>query len=1445
MRFFMLSDLHLGQDTVLENAKEQMKDLCGRIRADIDPDETILFIIMGDIVNKSDVRAFDIAKECLDCICDNLTGMKVKFEFVPGNHDLPNGNIYPFDKFITQYNSNCCFRKKGAYSVVYEDVNFIFADSNMLRDHKLPGKLDLEAIQGEIKPMRNLLFCHHGFEQSYEGDHDTVYNARTVLNKLQDMKIDFVFHGHTHRSEASLTKNGIVEIGCGTIYGDTSWMDGIQNQFSVGYIRDKKIIAVDRFVISKDGGGVYPRETIYPRQTIFADPWSIGKIQYNPLTSYIKRRVISHAKVINGEGLFSLSKEKGFFLHEVLNKEQKILFLSDAGYGKSVEMENLAYELDQENYFPVLFKLRYYNGGKIEEIFPMSYRELSPKLRVLLLDGYDELPSDYKRKFENELKLYLGENSDMRIIISSRSNFCRNEITEESKTFPGFKIFDLCKMSQENIKTYIEERGINVKSFYEAAKEAKVDKLFENPFYLTQLSELFLKNGSLPKKVELMDKLIEASFTVDDDKFSGDLEAQYNELMSLLRKVAFAMQLMQQSKLNDRTEYQALFYAEHRELLMHSGLFNKEGEWWNFIHNNFREYLAARYLSELSQEEIISYIYNGENINPSWVNTLGFLTGISLDWDLNGWIAKNVPTALVKFDAEQVNQDTRYKVLKDIFSYYEKRHLWFYDELCDEEQLAAFAHSASAITFLLDKIANPVHIVSQYTAISILRFFPTLYGRKKEVLECLLDCCRNYPRTRSDVCRLAIFAIHQLDLQCHDVTEELMSLFGENDNDFIRLGMYEYILETGQQNEYVNYFLQGIKYITYALNDDENRIGNEAFLLVEGLKSMSSAKSVSTTIEWMSKESVDFHDANEIYGLLVNKASDLFVAGERTLYDVIYHSCVKNLTDYETNRVRSCVDFFEKTNTLEKTILSLAENFSGEEHNLMDIIHLKPETLQIIVKAYREEKFSKHDAFEEIVTRYVGDEHLYNECKTILANRGGINLPEYAPRMNYEKIRQEAYQEYFNAIFSENQIKAMLQALMEVMENKDVVVSDILDIKVNLPLYSPLRHLRTALYHSGRSNVLVKDFFEKMVFDEFTVVECEKIIGNSKNIKVNKEQEQRIKDLVFTYLTGERIKNEVWHSSEGMRCTRFVLALARIAILLDIDLPEDSMLELVNIPAPYFSEGKNSGKYKYLLKYISVDKVKFRITENLNTGSVDKFLIEDHIDLCRENKWEEATDYALRLCQASESDRWLQCHAFDYLLNMYGASYIKELILPYASGEFLLEIVEKCKDSIQNEVFCEVLEKEYEKEPSYGVMERLIAFGSEKGIEDYVETVVAESKTPEKQAHSKTATTAIRFITNPKYLPYLERLLGVVLLPEYVEDEFWGLRGSLREAFVNCSRVDFESTVAVINRRLTETELDEHNIRYCNYIIEEMKASKRKYSDSPKTIQQVKRILGN
>ncbi len=1444
MRFFMLSDFHLGQDAILEKAKEQLMNLCSRIRSDINPDEVILFILMGDIVNKSDVRAFDDAKVCLDCIREGLAGLLVKFEFVPGNHDIPSGDILPFDGFIAEYNPSCSFKNSGAYSAVYEDVNFIFADSNILRDHSLPGKLDLEAIRHEIKPIKNILFCHHGFEQSYGGDHDTVNDAGTVLNRLKDMGIDFVFHGHTHRAEASYTKNGIVEIGCGTIHGDISWMDGIQNQFSVGYIRDKKIINVDRFVISKDGGGVFPKETIYPKQKIFLDPWSIRKIQYGPVLSYIKRKVISHAKALEGEYAILFSKENLLSLREVLLKERKVLFLSDAGQGKSVEMENLAYELCQTNYFPVLFKLRNYNGTKIEDLFPQDYKSLSPKLTVLLLDGYDELPSYHKRQFENELRLFLNDNPNICIVISSRSNFCRTEKDVESKTFPGFKIYDLCKLSREDIKSYVEEQGINSKRFFYDARMSKVDKLLENPFYLIQICMLFMKNGNLPVKAELMDKLIEASFSMDDEKFSGDLEERYMELMKLLRKVAFAMQLMQQSKIDSRTEYQSLFNNGERELLTHSGLFIKEGDSWFFLHNNFREYLAAKYLSELSQEDIISYIYNGENINPSWVNTLGFLTGISLNWDLNKWIAQNVPAALVKFDTEQVDQVTRYNVLKDIFNYYEKRYLWFNDELCDEEQLANFAHSASALTFLLNKIANPVHVVSQYTAIRILRFFPTLYGRNKEVLECLLACCKNYPETRSDVCRVAIMAIHRLGLDNHDVTLQLLELFEESDNDYIRVGMYEYFLETGQQNEYVHYFLQGIKYIIYKSNDDENRIGDEAFQLAEGLKAMSSVDSISLVLMWITDEEVDFHDVNEIYGLLMKKALGLYLEGNEQLYDVVMHECTKILQKYDTNKLRSCVEFFEGCGLLEKTFVMLTECFSTEEHYLADLICLKPELPKVILKMYKEEKFDNHDAFRKIIQRYVGDEQLYNECKKALFQRTGVLLPEFEPRINYEELRREARQTYFDSIFIKEQMELMLSELLKKMNKTGVVIKDIFDVKINLPVHSQLRNLRTAIYHSGHPDRQVKDFFSDIVYERFILTECERILKNNKDIVVSTEQVEMIRLLITQCLTSDCIRKEVRHRPDGMVCTRAVLAMVRLVVNLDIALPVDVALELTNIAAPYFSEGKDDKKYNYLLRHIPIDILKKRIAENLEDDSLDRILIEDHIDFCKINNFEDATNRSLLWCQSVETDRWIQMHAFDYLYSMYGASYVKEFILPYATGEFLLEIADKCKDAIPRVEFCSALEKEYGREPSYGVMERLIAYGSEIGITRYVEMVLAECKIPEGQCHSHTATSSIKYIDNPKYLPLLEQLLDVAMHPDFVDDEFWGLRSSLKGALVNCGMADFDSTIEVLNRKLLSAELEEHNIRYCNYIIEEIKANKRKYSDCPKTIQQVKSLLG-
>jgi len=155
----MISDLHFGIGLSVEKAKGQFVTLCRKIRSDFSLEDTILFIIMGDIIFRGDTAAFSDARICLDCIREELGGRTVKFEFLPGNHDLTNGNFDDFDKFTAEYGSSNPFGRTGVYSKTYDDVNFIFADSNLSRDHRLPGKLDIEAIRTEAKKTLNLLFA--------------------------------------------------------------------------------------------------------------------------------------------------------------------------------------------------------------------------------------------------------------------------------------------------------------------------------------------------------------------------------------------------------------------------------------------------------------------------------------------------------------------------------------------------------------------------------------------------------------------------------------------------------------------------------------------------------------------------------------------------------------------------------------------------------------------------------------------------------------------------------------------------------------------------------------------------------------------------------------------------------------------------------------------------------------------------------------------------------------------------------------------------------------------------------------------------------------------------------------------------------------------------------------------------------------------------------------
>lgn len=1446
MRFYILSDLHLRAEEEGHAVGNRIKRLCSKIRRATDIGEKVLFVILGDIADRGEALSFVTSRDNLSLIRDELKDYPVDFEFVPGNHDLENGSLSLLDQLTSMYGCGHSFQSASVYSNVHDGVNFIFADSTLSRDHAAPGKLDINAIRGNVKQgLTNILFCHHALSHGHGSVHDTIEDGATVLAQLNSIGISYFFHGHVHDAQITIPENGVVEIGCGSLSGGISWLPSVFHQFLVGYIQDGRIALVERWVDAEDGHGDFALNELYPQPKTFSDPDSIGKIEYAPVTPYIPRWVSTYEDANLNSLARLLAREKRVRLRDAVHKHKKILLLCDAGMGKSIELKNLAHELSGR-FHTLLYSLENYTGQDIQDLLPEVYQQLPPNRRVLLLDGYDELESGLAKRFRSKLQQYVQDASTTNIVISSRSNFCGNENSNDSRTFPGFHVYALDQLDAEDVREFLKTKGIDVTQFWNCADVKGVSNLVYNPFYLMGLSDIYVKERDLPPKNQLMDKLITETFDVDDTKFSGDLGDRYHELFSALEILAVAMQLTHQQSFDDRNEYQALVSPTERDLIKKSGLLKREGDGWKFLHNNFREYLAARCLSRLPKDFVIPLFSDGANIKPYWINTLGYLTGFDLNWSLIDWLIENSPSALVKFEPDRLNVELRVEVFKRLFDKYESLRLHFNDDLCDVAELAHFINSNEVLEFLLDRISAPQHRVSQYTAANILRNYPSLFGKENLVREILLACCDQYPSTDKEVCRLAMMSLCQRRLRTPETTLRLMEKFRDVDEDYIRLGMYEYLLETGEHNSYVEYCLSGIRFIAYRLNDDDEiRVGNESFELVNCLKSMSTVESVTRLLEWFAQDNrLDFHDADSVLSAAIATAVALYRGGHTELYDSILEFYLESAKSWNSAASNAMVKFFVETGTQFSAALSAATQYEDEPHRISDLVHSDMNIIEHLKRAYLNGSLKSHHAFREIVLWYVRDEKKYVEYATLIKATDGIDVPEYKAPIDYDAQRRESAQEYFCILFDSEKRQTLTEQLIEKIKNPDVTTKQLFQVDIEVDHHSPLRRLRTAMYHFG-PDIKVSEYFSQIDIDMFVLWSASRFISENPVVLPTQVEKEKLVEAVANVLERRSFENNVKYYPDGLSIMPYTAELISVIRYLDYPLEEKTLLDLTELPAFIMNKNGNNedDKYAYLQSKISIEKLKLRIVQNVASRRVKDIVLKDHITFFDKYNDASLAEFALEICK-DQSDTYLRSTAWRYLYNTLGAEYVADEILPIADETLLIEIDSVCKD-ISREKLRDAMECEYKKNPSIGLQAHLIMFGSSIAISDYVAKVTNEKRPPEgTDVHTDGPTVAISFISNPVFLPTLEALLLTVLDPEFEDCTWHGLRSSLVKAFVNCGMSMYEETVKLLMKHRPSVDAHEENYRYCNYVIEEIEHARKSLLDVPKTLLETKRLLG-
>lgn len=1154
---------------------------------------------------------------------------------------------------------------------------------------------------------------------------------------------------------------------------------------------------------------------------------------------YIERKVIAHHIAVMDRLEQLLMPEDPISLKNAVIEYKRILLLSDAGHGKSTELRYVACAMDEASLVPYFYSLYHYCREPIEDILPACYSGIQSNRLALIFDGFDEMLELERREFLRRLISFLKTYPETRVIISSRSNFCKVEIENQSQTFKDFYIYDLDDLTQSDIEKYVRKRCVDVNNFMLEARRVNIEDLLYNPFYLTNLIQLYQEKGQLPDKGAVMEQLVNRSFALDDEKFQDNLEEHRRHLFAVLEKIAFAMQLMHKQAIDDSNEYQELFTSEDRSLVKHSGLFRKDGSQWTFIHSNFKEYLAAKSLSRLTAEEIVGFLSDGYGIKNSWVNTLSYLANMDLEWDLQSWLLEFSPNALVKFEAEHFTDDTRANIFKTQFKKFEADMLWISDSLFSEEQLASFGCCEDSLDFLLDRINHPVNRISQISAAQLLRYFPRLFGQKEAVTKALLACCVVPTDGHEALCYQALCTLNEQGLVTPKIAAELVDRYHDCDDSHIRWGMYNLLLRSNQHNAQIQFFIDGIAYI-----GGENRILNETTALVAGLKAMSEPQSVQQAIVYIAQNVTSWlYNADDVYATLCDRAAQLYLEGQREFYQILL-DCYYFSARYALHRRENAsLHFFETTGTKENAVIDICNRSTS--HVDLYALFDQQDNLELIKQAYIDNRLMDHKVFHNIVALFTDDKR-YAEYSELIYRVDGISMPKREPRVNYAELRVKSTQEYFNALFDRDQAKQLILTLIQESGLIDPTISELRDADIAYKSESPLWTMRFALQNYFYDNIKVMDTVDLGNWDEFVLLEAERVIEQEKGVKISLEQKAHLIQLICTQYSKGLVERAVNYNQKQ---SNSILCLDRAILILTVQFDfvpdEPTLLQMLELPGFAFTKDDSEKKYEYLEKHLPLKIILSRIVDNMNARRVHGSVLLDHIEYCTKFHCEDIRDCVIEAANNPESNSFIKTATVKYLYHIFGVQCVRRNILPYADEEMLL-ILERLCPEIPNKELRVAMECQFKKVPTIELMSHLLKLESELALCEYIRLAEAKMALPEgKDISSEGPTAAISTLHNPRMLPMLEKLLNITLAPDFQDGEFWSLYSSLSGALVECGCEAPDDVLTLLQQYKEDSKGNERSFRFCTYTLSALQRKLCAQQDLPWTLQDTKRILGS
>jgi hypothetical protein len=952
-------------------------------------------------------------------------------------------------------------------------------------------------------------------------------------------------------------------------------------------------------------------------------------------------------------------------LAELLATQHRVIVASAAGMGKSTELLQLAYQYSiDHSKFPLMIQLNTYTGEKLEVLLKREcegWRSINQSPLILIFDGLDEIHDNYREIFISRLFVFIKQFCDVSIVVACRDNFLNSILlSSEHKQFFVGKLKELSPWDViVHARKKLGEKDGDV--FIATLQQLNIFEIALSPFFMTFLLEAYQRDKALPvSKIDLFEKLIEHRIIKDHERFAAKgirLDKRSEFIKQEIERLALIMEAAGRNYINE-VEFQKLIpkYDDHRELIEHTFLFDKANQTtWQFDHNNFQEYLAAKGLSNKPLDkikELIALPPDYKVIKPTWVNTLSFLF-IQIDRSsgsfegLLSWLIQTDPELLLRFEKDRVDLPIREDIFKRILHEYQDKGIVTRSEKFDVTDLANFvSDSIATLEFLLSRLKEATSTLVIGEICRMLPNFKSVQQARPEFKN-LLESIIMAASTATEAKYYAMSALRALGWQNKESFETFFPTISM-DGQYERAGVFRYLTDSGFQDDYVDLIIRistDIEKHQVHVNSPPLRkeaiLGDESINREACFLSIQSPDALSKVLKFLAntedRGQFDSLGRNLLENGLLETVGRWICAGHRTLLDEVIELFLA-ITRYHQERAEQFTDFFNSIDTIEEVRSKVLQKGDSDNHTFYSLaLLIDDQFANDLVTRYKNNELSDrqaiairgglnwshnrkvHDLFYEQINAVSGNKFLYInhgvDWAQIRKNRLQKDLALLQDREEFfRKIREIFTLEEKGILNEEDLWNFNKKHFSDENFFDNNLAIDVLrhDIPKPITLDKALAYFADQNWQSFQINKLVK-------FDSQNIA----VLGEDEKNFVKSWCDRKMPEANFSTAIGET------------RYRYLEVYLAYWIKRFDFSYSDLIYLDLLwvnsNCMIYKIREEKEDEVHvdlgDWVVLKVGLEKVKKKILENFNTGIKNVSVLRHHLTLCWRHKIVEALPY--------------------------------------------------------------------------------------------------------------------------------------------------------------------------------------------------------------------------